>query len=127
MDLTTTSDQPSLEQVQAQFEQWRRHRGRRRAIPESLWEAAASLYPALSINRISRALGLDYTRLKARVHGQAPDPALPTETAFIEVGIAGTDPVCCTVEMRHRNGSMTAQGVNGLDLMKLARVFWSRS
>ena len=67
MDLTAPSgQQSSLEQVQAQFEQWRRSRDKRRAIPESLWEAAASLYPAFSINRISRTLSLDYTRLKLK-------------------------------------------------------------
>jgi len=124
MDVTAPADpQPSLEQVRAQFEQWRRNRGKRRAIPESLWEAAVSLYPAHSLNRISRTLGLDYTKLKHHVH---PDTSLPVEAAFIELGLAGPA-AACTVEMRHRNGSMIAQGVNGPDLMKLARLFWSRS
>ena len=127
MDLIAPSEQQSsLEQVQAPFEQWRRSRDKRRAIPESLWEAAASLYPAFSINRISKTLSLDYTRLKKHVHPQAAELVKPAGTTFIELGIAGADPVGCTVEMRHRNGSMTAQGINSRDLMKIARLFWSR-
>lgn len=130
MEPTQLTDQQPLclEQVQAQFEQWRRNRGKRRTIPESLWAAAASLYPAYSLNRISRTLGLDYTRLKHRVQAQSPDPCLPAEAAFIELGFAGTAAAgACTVEMRHRRGSMTVQGAGSRDLMKLARLFWSRS
>ncbi len=129
MEVTVPLDQqPSLEQVRAQFEQWRRSRGKRRAIPESLWQAAACLYPTLPLSRISKALGLDYTKLKDHVHGQAPDPSLPAEAAFIELGGAGSVPACAfTVQMRHRSGSMTVQGVTARQLMKLTRLFWSRS
>ena len=58
---------PGLEDVRVQFEKWRRIRGRRRAIPESLWVSAVSLYPEVSPNRISRTLRLNHTALKRYV------------------------------------------------------------
>ncbi|WP_373498739.1 hypothetical protein [Desulfococcus sp.] len=48
---------PGLENVRAQFKQWRRSRGKRRAIPEFLWVSAASLYPEYSLHRISKGCG----------------------------------------------------------------------
>jgi hypothetical protein len=126
--LTPSEKQPSLEEVQAQFEQWRRSRGKRRAIPASLWEAASSLYPAYSLHRISKTLRLNYTKLKHYVQGPFSDLSMADGEAFIEMGFATPAPDRpCVVEMRHCNGSrMTVQGADSQDLMKLARLFWSR-
>ena len=130
MDMTACSDiRPSLEEVQAQFEQWRRSRGKRRPIPASLWEAASSLYPAYSLHRISRALHLNPTKLKLYVQEPSPDLAMTAGEAFIELGFAaGPAPNRpCVIEMQHCNGTrMTIQGADSRDLMKLARLFWSR-
>lgn len=35
--------QPTLEEVQQRFEEWRCSKGRREKIPPALWKAAASL------------------------------------------------------------------------------------
>ena len=130
MDLTACSDnRPSLGEVQAQFEQWRRSRGKRRPIPASLWEAASSLHPAYSLHRISRALHLNHTKLKHYVQESSPDLAMTAGEAFIELGFAaGPGPNRpFVIEMRHRDGNcMTVQGADSRDLMKLARLFWSR-
>jgi len=105
MELITSSEKhPSLEEVQAQFEQWRRSRGKRQAIPASLWAAASSLYPSYSLHRISKTLGLNHTKLKH--HIKRPSPGLPMEAAeaFIELGFASPSPDRqCVVDMRHCN------------------------
>lgn len=131
MDLIQPSgEQPSLNEVRAQFEHWRHSRDKRNAIPGALWEAAASLYPAYSMHHISKTLRLNHTKLKQHIKGNSSDLTMPTEATFIEMGFAKPSPPCqCIVEMQHRNGGKMAMKVTGgsLDLMKLARLFWSRT
>jgi len=124
--ITTPSQQTSLEEVQAQFEQWRKSRDKRGAIPEALWKAAASLYPAYSLNRISKTLRLNHTQLKHFVKEPSPAPPMAVAEYFIDLGIAA--PACkCTVEMKYPDGKcMSVQGLNSQDLMSLARLFWSQ-
>ena len=109
MDLTASSDnQPTLEEVQARFEQWHSSRGKGRPIPAALWKAASLLYPAYSLHRIARTLCLNHTKLKCFVEGPSPDMTVAAGEAFIELGSAsvGRDRQC-VVEMRHFNGSRT--------------------
>ena len=129
MDLTTPSvKHPGLEEVQWKFEQWRRDRDKREAIPKALWEAAASLYPAFSLNCISRTLRLNYNRLKHYIHEQSMDSSMPTQTKFIEMDLSSPVPAQqYNVEMEHRNGDrMTVQGMNSQDMIELAQIFWQR-
>lgn len=128
MDLIQPSgEQPSLDEVRAQFEQWRHSRDKRKAIPDALWEAAASLYPAYSLHRISRALRLNHTKLKHYAQGQSLDLSMPTTAAFIELGFDKSSPSCqCSVEMKHQNGARMTMQVTSQDLIKLAQLFWSR-
>ena len=86
MDLIQPSgEQPSLDEVRAQFEKWRHRRDKRNAISDALWSAAASLYPAYSLYQISRALRLNYTKLKQHVQGHSSNRSIPTAAAFIEL------------------------------------------
>lgn len=64
---TPNSLQSQIEKVRKQFEDWRNNRIKRSAIPEPLWKAAVELYPEHKICRISKALRLNYSRLKARI------------------------------------------------------------
>ena len=65
---------PDLEDVQQKFTSWREKRTRRRPIPEGLWEAAINLSRAKEypINKIFKALRLNYSDLKRRIsaHGK---------------------------------------------------------
>ena len=131
MELIQTSGQQlSLDQVRAQFDAWRQNRDKRKSIPDQLWAAAASLYPAYSLHHISKALRLNHTKLKQCVQEySSATPAPPTATTFIELGFDNPSPPCqCVIEMQHKDGAkMTIQNPDGnLDLMKLARLFWSR-
>ena len=57
--------QPTLEEVEKQFKNWRRRRKNRRAeIPLTLWEAAASLSGQYSVHEISKSLHLNHTALR---------------------------------------------------------------
>ncbi len=122
----------SLAQVRDQFENWRKTRQKRTAIPEALWEVAVSLsrdYPTL---QISKALRLNYTTLKNRV--QAARSGLFQRTgagsAFVELDFGrSTFPSECIVEMEDTTGSkmkMHLKGVAVIDLLELGRAFWGK-
>lgn len=61
---------PNLAQVRDQFENWRKTRQKRTAIPEALWDAAVSLSKDYSTLQISKALRLHYTTLKNRIQAE---------------------------------------------------------
>jgi hypothetical protein len=133
MDLAaSTNTELTLEQIREQFEHWRRTRGKRRSIPDALWEAAVSLFREHSLCQVSKALRLNYTDLKRRVQAQQTTVASPTvnSPAFIELGMSDTmRPAGCIVEMEDQKGSkmrMYFKGDAGLDLLELGKAFWSK-
>jgi len=78
--------QPTLEEVQQLFEEWRRHKKRRDRIPEALWKAAVFLSGDLSINQISRLLHLNHTALRDRVRAHKQGDGIQgKEPTFIEL------------------------------------------
>ena len=64
-----------LEEVRERFESWRESRKRGARIPADLWQAAVSLFPRYSVNRISRTLRLGYEDVRARVGGEREEEA----------------------------------------------------
>lgn len=62
--LQRTKRTTGLGTVQRRFARWREQRPRLMRIPDSLWQAAAALYPALSLYSIATALHLDSGALK---------------------------------------------------------------
>ena len=62
-----SKEKKRLEAVQAQFSDWRKKRKTRGRIPESLWDAAASLADGFSINELSKALHLNHSSLKDHI------------------------------------------------------------
>ena len=121
--LTTTT----LKDVQSRFTKWRETRPRKGRIPEELWTAAMMLSNEYSIHRISRALRLSHSQLKARVEkfqsNKAPAPSLD----FIPLDISVPHPAECIVEMEHHNGNkmrMHFKGKADLDLQSIAESFW---
>jgi hypothetical protein len=57
---------PTLEEVQALFAQWRARKRGREPIPALLWEAAVSLTDAHTVTMVARRLHLNHTELKSR-------------------------------------------------------------
>ena len=126
---------PVLEEAQRRFASWRNtgHKGRR--IPEDLWQAATLAARELGVNPVSRAIGLDYTRLKRRVtrsDGASPqtkNPPTTTEPTFVELAMDTVTRMAeCVVEFEGARGKFTLRlaGHNPADVVALAEVL-SRS
>ena len=133
MDLPAPANKKSrLEQVQEQFEHWRRSREKRGAIPDALWQAAIMLFPDYGLHRISKALRLNYTDLKHRVNAprSTSEPSDVSTAGFIELGLSDPmRPAECIIEMADQKGAsmrMYFKGEAGLDLLALGKAFWSK-
>ena len=120
---------PVLEELQRRFATWRSTGRKGRRIPEALWEAATAAARELGVNRVSRAAGLDYTRLKRRVLGddapQAETSPTATGPVFVELP---TDSVAelaqCVVEFEGARGRFTIRlaGHNPAAVVALAEA-----
>jgi hypothetical protein len=126
---------PVLEEAQRRFASWRStgHKGRR--IPEELWQTATLAARELGINPVSRAIGLDYMRLKRRVAGsdgvspQTKSSPTTTEPTFVELAMDTVTRMAeCVVEFEGARGKFTLRlaGHNPADVVALAEVL-SRS
>ena len=73
----------SLTEVQDQFETWHKNRGKKKAIPDSLWAAAANLADSYQISEIANALRLNYTDLHRHIQSRT-SPVTP-ECTFVEI------------------------------------------
>ena len=62
--INNTTPEALLDEAVKQFEEWRRTREKRSAIPEWLWEKIIPLEKHYHIGKIAMALKLSHTRLK---------------------------------------------------------------
>jgi hypothetical protein len=120
----------SLEQVRNQFEDWRRTRkSRREPIPSRLWKAAVKLSDSYSIHSISKALRLNYSDLKDRVHKQSAPEKVKTLPAagFIDLGCSQSHFESeCNIEMQDATGlklKISVRGKADFNLVQLAKAF----
>lgn len=122
------SKEKQLEAVQTQFSDWRKNRkGRRDRIPESLWDAAASLSNGFSVNELSRALRLNHSSLKERVETiQNRPPEEPCLTTFIEFPPLNTsvDSVEVSLELEKADTRMKVHAKGHIDVLSLVQTFW---
>jgi len=71
-----------VERVRQCMQRWRQERAAGAPIPSALWAAAANAARRHGVSRTTRALGLDYNKLKLRVQEGAPvEPARFMELA----------------------------------------------
>jgi hypothetical protein len=97
-----------LEQVRGQLERWRGQKRNGQRIPEPLWSAAVRAVRHHGVNRVSRALGLDYYHLKRRAGlcKQNAEVTEGTEGLFVELeGPRAERGVSCVVELEKGNGA----------------------
>jgi hypothetical protein len=126
-----------LEAVREALTDWRRrHGGRGRPIPESLWSEAAEVARVGGVAETARALRVDAVRLARRVVGEGEGaPRRMEESArFVEVGglELGGPRRLAVVELVGREGDrVRVEVVDGagsaVDLVALARAFWGRA
>lgn len=123
------SKEKRLEAVQAQFSDWRKNRKKRGRIPESLWDAAASLADGYSINELSKALHLNHSSLKDRIESI---PNSPTEErfppTFIELPPLNppADSVEVNLELEKEGATMKVHVKGRFDVASLVQTFWSQ-
>ena len=133
MEHCNLSHSLTLEEVQKQFDAWRKTRAHRTPIPDQLWKAAVSLARSHSVSKVSKTLRVHYTELQKRVNPEvsvktAPDPpAAPIN--FVEYPMPMDHKSECLVEMENHHGDkmrIFLSGERTLDLLSLGRSFWSR-
>lgn len=94
-----------LLQLSQQLETWRSAHPPRSRLPETMWSAAADMAQRHGLHCTSKALRLDYTRLKKRLAGGAADS--PTPASFLELLTSpAAQPVECVVEVESNRGRM---------------------
>ena len=117
-----------MRRVCRRFERWRNGHKARLPIPEALWVAAAEAAREHGVFRASKALRLEYGKLKQMVEA-GPTPARPTmasatfwELAPPQAGGLGE----CLIELEGPHGKMRVQwkGTPAPDLARLSRVLW---
>jgi hypothetical protein len=117
-----------MRRVCRRFERWRKGHKARLPIPEALWAEAAKVAREHGVFRVSKALHLEYGKLK-RMAAASPAPLQPavTPATFLElmppqaIGLAG-----CLIELEGPRGKMRVEwkGATAADLAELSRVLW---
>ena len=122
--------QPTLEEVSAQLENWRKNKKSiREPIPQKLWQQAVELSKKHSVSIISNALRLSYTDLKERVYGPSiSKPAInKKDPDFIEIKCEQPFTEAeSTVEIENKSGlkmKVCFKGKPDFDLLSLAKIF----
>ena len=130
---STLSLTPTLEEVRDQFEDWRRTRKNRRdPIPAPLWKAAVKLSGSYSLHSISKALRLNYSDLKDRVHDQftADEVKRLPAAGFIDLGCSQSLIESeCIIEVQNSCGlkmKMSVKGKVDFNLLQLAKAFLTK-
>lgn len=120
-----------LDQIRAQFEQWRQARQGKARIPDELWAAAVAVAQREGCNRTAAALRLDGGKLrKLMLAAGAAPTAAPKRTApptFLEFIAPGGNAAEYTIELQGRNGTLRVhcKGVTTAQLAELSRALWS--
>lgn len=117
----------TIEEVQARFEDWRRKRQGRSAIPDELWSAASQLAHRHGVNRIAAALHLDGGKLKRRMAVAGTTAKRTAPPAFVElIAPRATGLAECTIELESRQSKLRihCQGITAADLATLSRALW---
>jgi hypothetical protein len=111
---------------------WRRlHGGRGRQIPAALWSDAADVARANGVAETARALRLNPRKLAKLAEGAPRSVVEPV--GFVELcGLGFKEPRTVALELVGREGDRVRVEVVGgegsaVELVALARAFWSRS
>lgn len=119
-----------LEAARVALSAWRREfGGRGRPIPDALWAMAAAAARVEGVPTASRALKVDANRLAARMSASEGAELLPVSPVqFVELGSLSGRGACerIVVELIGREGERVRVEIPTLDVVALARAFWSR-
>ena len=113
-----------VKRVRAELDEWRGQRRHGQRIPEEVWGTAVRAARRHGLNRVSRALGLDYYHLKKRSGlSKAKRNARPDSGAvFVELEPGRVETgAACVVELEKGNGVRMR-----ICVRDAATVDWSR-
>ncbi|NOZ79356.1 MAG: hypothetical protein GXP48_09330 [Acidobacteria bacterium] len=116
-----------LEEARQEFKRWRKRRPHSRSrIPEDLWSLAVQAARTHGLYRTSRALALDYTRLKDRL-AQAVDaesrPVAKPGEGFVELAVPSLGLASrCLVELSAPSGATMRIELSGPAVPALAAL-----
>jgi hypothetical protein len=115
---------PTIEEVGARFEEWRRNRPRRAAIPEELWSAACEVARRDGVTRTAIALRLDCGKLKRRMMAADGVAKGATTPWFVELIAPEAGAVAqCAIELEGRRGRVRIElKANAADLASFSRT-----
>ena len=88
-----------LLQLSHRFEEWRRANPPRTRVPESMWDAAVEMAQRHGLHRTTKALRLDYVRLKKRLPAEIQPQRSSAQPAFLELLAAPPTGAECVVEL----------------------------
>ena len=127
----------ALEEVQQQFQLWRKTKTGREHIPDSLWQAAVEVFclGEHSLHKISTTLHLNYTALKKQVEPHLsssikvePDTSPEDSPAFIAFELDPPRFVSeCVIEMEDGTGAkmrMCLRGKTDPSILGICKSFW---
>ena len=115
----------TIDEVRARFEEWRKNRQGKSAIPDELWSAAVQLARKDGVNRTAAELHLDGGKLK-RLMVEKTTTGKPAP-AFVELLTPRAISIPeCTIELEGRHGTVRIQlkGASAWDLAALSRALW---
>jgi hypothetical protein len=131
--LLTPTTATRLREAQKAFTRWRKTRLSRSRIPEPLWNLAVSLAGELGVHPVSKALRVNYERLKAYVQETegvtAEARSQKSAPVFVEVDMS-TQPAAlgdCLIELEDACGArmrMQLRGPLNVDIVGLSKSFW---
>jgi|ERR1019366_5026254 hypothetical protein len=129
----------AISRMRQRLDDWRKSNARGTAFPEKLWAAAGRLAAKHGVYVSSRALGLEYNKLK-RASGGAVGPVRTRATRssiakpvkFIELtGALPVNPGGCRLSLQHLSGQRLtlemAPGAAAEVVLQLCRSGWGAS
>jgi hypothetical protein len=112
----------SLEEAKARFEEWRRNRQGKAAIPVALWAIAVEVARKEGVSRTSTELRVEWNHLKRRMAEASGASRRTAPPAFVELVAAPTQSLPeCTIELEGRRGKLRIC-VNGASASYLAAL-----
>lgn len=120
-----------MKKVQRRLERWRKIRRGREPIPKRLWAAAAAVAREHGINPTSRALHLEFKKLKQYVESGKPTKRTPPPTPkFVELmasAPAGFSECIIELEGRHSKMRIHWKGMTASDVAEFSRMIMEQA
>lgn len=115
---------PTVEEVGARLEEWRRSRQGRAAIPDELWSAAIEVARRDGVTRTATALRLDGGKLKRRMMAADGVAKRATAPSFVELIAPEAGALAqCAIELEGRRGRIRIElKAKATDLTSFSRT-----